>query len=360
MTTKAFSLKGRLLLVVIGSVSVVWVAASILVWFDAKKELEEIFHKIIEHQISIDQLTHEKNELLSELLWGLIWPLIIGLPILAIIVYTVVYWANSSISRLQRAIFNRKPESLEKIEIAHLPEEIAPLVDELNALFIRVKDSIEHEKRFTADAAHELRTPLAAIKAQAEVITLEKRFDENGLGNLMESCDRASRLIEQLLALSRVEALEENFDRAPLAISDFIRKQVAFAYPLVESKHQQIQFLEEGDYQVNVNEGLLAILFRNVLDNAIRYSPEHGQIDVSVGQKNGHVNLSIEDSGTGLIQEQINQLGVRFQRYGQSDSVGSGLGWSIINKIAEVQKLAISVSRGRQLGGLLVSVTFSL
>lgn len=345
---------------IIGCIAIIWIGTSILVWFDAKNELEEVFHKIIEHHISIDQLTHEKDELLSDLLWGLIWPLIIGLPILTVIVYTVVYWASSSIFVLQRAIFDRKPESLELIEISGLPEEISPLVDELNELLMRVKKSIEHEKRFTADAAHELRTPLAAIKAQAEVIKFEKEINEEALDNLIEGCDRASRLIEQLLALSRVETSKEAFDRSTISISDFVRKQIANVYPEVELKHQQIQFIEEGAHQVNANEALLGIVVRNLLDNAIRYSPTDSQIDVSVNQKNGHVYLSIEDSGIGLTNDQIKMLGVRFQRIGQLDSTGSGLGWSIINKIANVQNLSISVSKSPQLGGLLVSIKFPL
>jgi two-component system, OmpR family, sensor histidine kinase QseC len=358
MSPKTFSLKNRLLAMIIGCIAIIWIGTSILVWFDAKSELEEVFHKIIEHHISIDQLTHEKDELLSDLLWGLIWPLIIGLPILTVIVYSVVNWVSSSILVLQRAIFDRKPESLELIEISGLPEEISPLVDELNGLLSKVKKSLEHEKRFTADAAHELRTPLAAIKAQAEVIKLEKEINEEALDNLIEGCDRASRLIEQLLALSRVETSKEAFDHSIISISDFVRKQIANVYPEVELKHQQIQFVEEGTYQVNANEALLSIVVRNLLDNAIRYSPSDSQIDVSVNQKNGHVYLSIEDGGTGLTGDQISQLGVRFQRIGQTDSSGSGLGWSIIKKIAEIENFAISVAKGPQWGGLLVSIKF--
>jgi two-component system sensor histidine kinase QseC len=358
MASRTFSLKNRLLVMIIGCIAIIWISASILVWLDAKSELEEIFHKIIEHRISINQLTHEKDELLSDLLWGLIWPLIIGLPILAVIVYSVVFWASSSISVLQSAIVDRKPESLELIEISGLPKEISPLVDELNQLLLKVKNLLEHEKRFTADAAHELRTPIAAIKTQAEVIKLDREFNDDALSNLIEGCDRASRLIEQLLALSRVETSKELFSRAPLNVSDFVRKQIAEVYPEIEKKHQQIQFIEEGFYQVNVNEGLLHIVVRNLLDNAIRYSPLKSQIDVSVNKKDGHVYLLIEDSGNGLTNEQISKLGVRFQRIGQPNSTGSGLGWSIINKIADIQGFNIKVSKGSQWGGLLVSVRF--
>ena len=343
---------------IIGCVTFIWVAASLMVWFDAREELEELFRKIIEKNISINKITHEKNEILIDLLWGLIWPLIVGLPILTVIIFGVVHWTSSSITKLQKAINERSPNSLEKIEVSGLPKEISPLLNELNGLLSKVKISVEHEKRFTADAAHELRTPLAAIKAQAEVIRLEKVPDPSTFDNLIESCDRASRLIEQLLALSRVETSVNGFEKDDLNISEFIAKQIAYAYPQIESKSQVIEFNELGQYQVKVNKTLLEILFRNLLDNAIRYSPKKGKIIVSSCEKDGHFYLSIEDSGAGLTQEQINELGVRFQRLGQIDSYGSGLGWSIIKKIAEVQNLKIQVARGQELMGLSVSIKF--
>ena len=359
MSSNTFSLRNRLLIMIIGCVTLIWVASSLMVWFDAREELEELFGKIIDKNISINKITHEKNEILTDLLWGLIWPLIIGLPILTVIIYGVVYWASSSITKLQRAINERSPNSLEKIEVSGLPKEISPLLHELNELLSKVKTSVEHEKRFTADAAHELRTPLAAIKAQAEVISLEKVLEPAAFDNLIESCDRASRLIEQLLALSRVETSVSTFEKDDLNISEFIAQQIAYTYPQIEAKSQIIEFDDSEQHRVKVNKTLLEILFRNLLDNAIRYSPHKGKINVSVSKKDGHVFLSIEDSGTGLTQDQINKLGIRFQRLGQVDSYGSGLGWSIIQKICEVQNLKIQVARGQELMGLFVSIRLS-
>lgn len=359
MASRTFSLKNRLLVMIICSVSFIWVASSMMVWFDAREELEELFRKIIENNISINKITHEKNEILTDLLWGLIWPLIIGLPILTVIIYGMVYWASSSITKLQMAITERSQNSLEKIEVSDLPREISPLLHELNNLLSKVKASVEHEKRFTADAAHELRTPLAAIRAQAEVIMLEKVLEPSAFENLIESCDRASRLIEQLMALARVETSVNIFEKDDLNISEFIAQQIAYAYPQIEAKSQVIEFDDSGEYRVKANKTLLEILFRNLLDNAIRYSPQKGKISVSLNQKYNHVFLSIEDSGIGLTQDQINKLGVRFERLGRVDSYGSGLGWSIIRKISEVEKLTIQVSLGSKLGGLFVSIKFA-
>lgn len=343
---------------IIGCVTFIWVAASLMVWFDAREELEELFEKIIDKNISINKITHEKNELLIDLLWGLIWPLIVGLPILTVIIFGVVHWTSSSITKLQRAINERSQNSLEKIEVSGLPKEISPLMNELNGLLSKVKISVEHEKRFTADAAHELRTPLAAIKAQAEVIRLEKHIEPVAFDNLIESCDRASRLIEQLLALSRVETSVNAFEKEDVNISEFIAQQIAYSYPQIEAKSQVVEFNESGQYQVKANKTLLEILFRNILDNAIRYSPQNGKIIVSTKENGGHVNLSVEDGGAGLTQDQIQKLGVRFQRLGQVDLCGSGLGWSIIKKISEVQGWSIDISGGESLKGLMVKIIF--
>lgn len=360
MNQGSFSLKNRLLIWVLASIALIWVTSTVFVWLDAKHELEEIFHKLVDHQISLTQFNQEKNELLGSLLWGLIWPLMLGLPVLFVVVYGVISWANRSLSQVKQAIFERRADSLDPIKIQGLPNEISPIVDELNDLLGRVKKSIEHERRFTSDAAHELRTPLAAIRAQAEILKIEKQFNFESINNLIESSDRASRLIEQLLALSRVESAHVIFDKDSLNLSEFVKKQIANAYPDIEKKQQKIQFLEDAVCTVRVNEGLLSILLRNLLDNAIRYSPAKGSIDVSVKQKDGKVYLAVEDSGPGLTKQEINDLGIRFKRMNQLDSFGSGLGWSIIKKIAEVQGLSLQVERSPELSGLMVTVRFSL
>lgn len=360
MSQGSFSLKNRLLIWVLASIALIWVTSTVFVWLDAKHELEEIFHKLVDHQISLTQFNQEKNELLGSLLWGLIWPLMLGLPVLFVVVYGVISWANRSLSQVKQAIFERRADSLDPIKIQGLPNEISPIVDELNDLLGRVKKSIEHERRFTSDAAHELRTPLAAIRAQAEILKIEKQFNFESINNLIESSDRASRLIEQLLALSRVESAHVIFDKDSLNLSEFVKKQIANAYPDIEKKQQKIQFLEDAVCTVRVNEGLLSILLRNLLDNAIRYSPAKGSIDVSVKQKDGKVYLAVEDSGPGLTKQEINDLGIRFKRMNQLDSFGSGLGWSIIKKIAEVQGLSLQVDQSPELSGLMVTVRFSL
>ncbi|MEO0048128.1 MAG: hypothetical protein RLZZ410_1087 [Pseudomonadota bacterium] len=358
MMQTSFSLKNRLLLWVLGSIALIWVTSTVFVWLDAKHELEEIFHKLLEHQISLEQFNKEKNELLGALLWGLIWPLLLGLPVLFAVVYGVISWAHRSLTHLQSAIFQRRADSLDPIDVKSLPNEITPIVDELNQLLERVKQSIEQERRFTSDAAHELRTPLAAIRAQAELLKVEEQFNAESIQNLIESSDRASRLIEQLLALSIVYTAHVTFDKHTLNLYVFIKKQIAYSYPEIQKKQQNIALNEDAICLVDVNEGLLSILFRNLLDNAIRYSPVKGTIEVAINKSSGRVYLTIEDSGQGLTDQEICELGIRFNRMSQSDSLGSGLGWSIIKKIAEVQGLGLQIDKSPELSGLRVRLLF--
>lgn len=358
MTSSTFSLRKRLLIWILSSIFLIWIVTALFVWFDAKNELIEVFEDLASNRMSLSKLSHEKDELLVNLLWGLIWPMLIGLPILAIIVSWIIIWSNRSLAKLSKAISSRSGNSLEPINIDEVPQELSPVLCELNILLKRIRQVLDQEKRFTSDAAHELRTPLAAIRAQADILRLQKNLDQGFTDNLLESCDRSSRVIDQLLALARLDAATNPFVKKRIMLSDFLKKQVAHSYHLIENKKQSIQLIEESNESVLVNPDLLAILFRNLLDNASKYSPVGGQINLAIKSEDREVLLVIEDSGCGLSQEQMSRLGERFYRANDLSSSGAGLGWSIVKKIADVCQLDIKISRSPKLGGLLVSVIF--
>lgn len=358
MGSNSFSLRKRLLVWILSSIFLIWIVTALFVWFDAKNELIEVFEDLATSRMTLSKLSHEKDELLINLLWGLIWPMLIGLPVLAIIVSWVIIWSNRSLAKLSQAISSRSANSLEAINIDRVPEEVAPVLCELNILLKRIRQVLDQEKRFTSDAAHELRTPLAAIRAQADILRLKKNLDQDLADNLLESCDRSSRVIDQLLALARLDAATNPFVKKKLILSDFVKNQVAHSYHLVENKKQSIELIRESNESVLVNEDLLAILFRNLLDNASKYSPIGGQINLAINNEDCDISLIIEDSGCGLSQDQISHLGERFYRANDLDTSGAGLGWSIVKKIADVCQLDIKISKSPKLGGLLVSVIF--
>lgn len=360
MSPKNFSLRNRLLIWMIGSITLIWGVASVLVWYDAKMELEEMIEKIISNQMGIPKLIHEKEELLEALLWGLIWPLVVGLPVLAIVASAVIFWSNKSFTALTEALSSKTLNSIEPIALDSLPTELKPVLDELNVLLTRLANAVDKEKRFIADAAHELRTPIAAIRAQAEVLGFSPELDPIGIENLIHGCDRASRLINQLLALSRIDSDKTEFIKTEIDIHDLVSLVVADLFDRIEEKKQEIELTGAINVNVLANRDLLAILLRNLIDNASRYTPAGGRIAIEISEDSGAHSLVIQDSGPGIAGDVKSRLGERFFRGPSSEiSTGSGLGWSIIKQIASVEKISVSVSTSVNLGGLRVELKFS-
>ena len=233
------------------------------------------------------------------------------------------------------------------------------MIAALNSLFERIGLLLESERRFTADAAHELRTPIAAIRMQAQVAMGESddALRQHALQGTLEGCDRATRLVEQLLSLSRLEAAESPA-MAQVDLRALAQRVVAELAPKAIGKHQSLEFDASQPCTIPGNETLLAVLVRNLVDNAVRYSPLAARIRVDVQQQNGQVVLRVEDSGPGLDDADRQRLGERFFRVTGSLESGSGLGWSIVRRIAAVHRLRVDVGRSARLGGLSVRVIY--
>jgi two-component system sensor histidine kinase QseC len=234
-----------------------------------------------------------------------------------------------------------------------------PLVAALNGLFARISTLIESERRFTADAAHELRTPIAGIRAQAQVALGSHNGDEqrHALLATLEGCDRATRLVEQLLTLARLEAAPEAANTRT-DLSRLARRIIADLAGKALSQKQAIELDAPDTCELRADETLLGILLRNLVDNAIRYSPAGARVRITITRTTSHTTLCVEDSGPGLTDMQRERLGERFFRVLGNDQPGSGLGWSIAQRIAAVQAATLSASRSAALGGLAVTVVW--
>jgi two-component system sensor histidine kinase QseC len=243
------------------------------------------------------------------------------------------------------------------VAVDGVPSEMAPMLDALNGLFARIGELMESERRFTADAAHELRTPIAAIRAQAQV-ALEEADDvlrRRALHATLDGCDRASHLVDQLLTLSRLEAGADS-PQQRLDLCAVARGVVAALAGGAIDKRQQLEFDANEPCIVRGNQALLGVLIRNLVDNAIRYSPPGATVKVAVRPQPEQVVLTVEDSGPGLADEDRARLGQRFFRVLGSEQSGSGLGWSIVERIAATQRAELQVGRSETLGGLAVEV----
>lgn len=309
-------------------------------------------------QVYVGERAGSRTAILRAVLRGALWPIMVALPLLAFTVWWAVRLGMAPLRKLGRALAMRRPDALEPVELGKTAAEITPIVESLNALFSRIGALLESERRFTADAAHELRTPIAAIRTQAQVALAETddALRRHALRNTLDGCDRAARLVEQLLTLSRMETSAAPA-MAPVDLGALARQVVGELAPKAIAKGQALAFAGDAACQVRGNEALLSALIRNLVDNAMRYSPDAAQINVSVSCDGGKVELSVEDSGPGMAEADRRRLGERFFRVLGSGASGSGLGWSIVRRIADVHGLQVQVEPSARLGGLAVRVT---
>ncbi len=308
-------------------------------------------------QVYVGEQTDSRASIMLAMLRTAWWPTLIALPLLAWMIWWAVYWGVAPMRRLGQALASRQPHALHPVEMPDTSSEMRPVIDALNGLFERIRMLLEIERRFTADAAHELRTPIAAIRAQAQVALGESddASRRHALESTLAGCDRATRLVEQLLTLSRLESV------AALAMPDvdlcaLTQRVLADLAPKAIDKKQILEFDAIGPYSIRGEETLLAVLVRNLVDNALRYTPASSRVTVRIMQENGRVVLSVDDSGAGLSDAHIARLGERFFRVPGSMESGSGLGWSIVRRIAAVHGLGVKVERSLELGGLRVCV----
>jgi two-component system sensor histidine kinase QseC len=308
-------------------------------------------------QVYVGEETESRNHILWAALRGTLLPMAVALPLLAMALWWAVYRSVQPLRRLGRSLTLRQPEDLHPLALDSTPTEMAPMVDALNGLFERIAELLESERRFTADASHELRTPIAAIRAQAQVALGEAddALRRHALHNTMVGCDRAIHLVEQLLTLSRLEATALPV-MAMLNLSALTRQAVAEVAARAVGKSQSLEFEGQESCQFAGNEALLSVLVRNLVDNAVRYCPHAARIRITLRCNGARIDLCVEDSGPGLSDADLLRLGERFFRVAGSQENGSGLGWSIVLRIAEVHQLTLRAERSADLGGLAVHV----
>jgi two-component system sensor histidine kinase QseC len=309
-------------------------------------------------EVYVGEQIESRASILHALLRGTLTSVAVALPLLALGVWWAVRLGLQPLRRLSAVLARREPQALQPVILGAAPSELAPMIAALNGLLARIGAMVESERRFTADAAHELRTPIAAIRAQAQVALAESdaAARAHALQFTLRGCDRAARLVEQLLTLSRLESGAAPA-RAVLDLASLARRVAGEIAPAALTRGQELSLEADATCPVHGDETLLAVLLRNLLDNAVRYSPPGAAIAVAVSRTDGTVVLGVEDAGPGLPEPEIRRLGERFFRVLGSGESGSGLGWSIVRRIADAQGASVQIGRSRVLGGLSVRVS---
>jgi two-component system sensor histidine kinase QseC len=309
-------------------------------------------------QVYVGERLDARQHIVRVALWGTLWPLALALPLLAVLAWWAIRRGLQPLRSLGEQLAARTANTLQPVAIDDPPAEVAPLVQALNGLFNRIDGMLQSERRFTADAAHELRTPIAAIRTQAQVALAEAddARRQHALRATLEGCDRAARLVDQLLTLSRLEA-GAAVPKKPVDMNALAQQVVRDLAPKALRKQQDLGVETSGACVIDGDAMLLGVLLRNLVDNAVRYGPAGARINVTTAAQHGQAVLVVEDSGPGLSEQDIARLGERFARGSGHDESGSGLGWSIVRRIAQVHGLTTAVSRSLRLGGLAVTVT---
>lgn len=306
-------------------------------------------------------LVGERESARDEILWALLAPLLglggAALGLIALLGAGVLHWGLAPLRRLRAELAARRPDELAALALADAPAELVPLLAALNSLFARIAALLQGERRLTADAAHELRTPIAAIRAQAQVAVGARDANErnHALAATLAGCDRAAHLVDQLLMLARLEA-DAAPPRAPLDLRELARQAVADAAESPQNRGHALALEADSAIQAQGDPLLAQVLLRNLLDNALRYSPPGSPVLLRVAATPAGWRLTIEDGGPGLEESSLARLGQRFQRGADAAAPGSGLGWSIVKRIAALQGWAVTADRSPALGGLRVAL----
>ncbi|HEY0065592.1 MAG TPA: ATP-binding protein [Telluria sp.] len=288
-------------------------------------------------------------------------PIAVMMPILMLVVWWVVSGSLKPVARVRKQVAARQADDLSPVSEAGLPDEVLPLVQELNLLFGRVKTAFEAQQHFVADAAHELRTPLAALKLQALSLERAESSEARGVavGRLTAGIERATRLVEQLLVLARQEASDASgASVAPVGLADLARRAVADMAGAAQHKGVDLGLQRADEVAVRGQGDALMILMRNLVDNAIKYTPQGGTVDVTVSGAAEGALLVVEDSGPGIAPEERERVFDRFYRIAGSEAGGSGLGLAIIKAIAEHHGAQLTLGQSERLGGLQVAIKF--
>jgi two-component system sensor histidine kinase QseC len=272
-----------------------------------------------------------------------VYILILTYPLSGLLIWFIIGGGLRSVKKVTTEVARRAADHLEPVDLEAVPTEIKPLVDELNKLFLRLKQAFEREQRFAADAAHELRTPLAALRTQAQVAlkTTDQQERRVHLGNVIVGVDRCTHVIQQLLTLCRVSPESATLeDPTVVELPKIAAEVVAQLAPSAIDKQIDIELIADQKNNCNLigNATGLYALIRNLVDNAIRYTPTGGAIKVIIDSEADDVLLKVIDNGPGIPAELRSRVFERFFRVLGTNTQGSGLGLAIVQQIVRLHK----------------------
>ncbi len=311
--------------------------------------------------IQVAQDLAARREMAGTLALRTVSPMLVMVPLLMVVVWWVVSASLAPVSRVRQQVAARQADDLSELDERDLPDEIHPLVHELNLLFHRLSQAFDAQKNFVADAAHELRSPLAALKLQVQGLrrAADDAARDIAIHRLNAGIDRATRLVEQLLVLARQQSNSAVGTKSlPVDLTTLVQLSMADAAGTAVLRQIDLGLVQADPSIVMGHEEALRILLRNLLDNAIKYTPVGGTVNLAIRSNEEKTLLTVEDSGPGIAAEDRQRVLDRFYRVAGTKGGGSGLGLAIVKTIADLHNATLTIDSSGSLGGLRATVIF--
>lgn len=312
-------------------------------------------------RVVVSQETGMRNQIARYSAFHTVTPLLLLVPLLVMMVSILVRKLLAPIVRLSAEVNARSESALHPVTTAGVPSEIRPLLDAINGLLTKVEQTVSAQRRFLADAAHELRSPLAALSLQSERLSQADMSEvaRERLQTVHQGIERGRHLLEQLLALARMQSAPQ-ISTAPVSVLALSRRVIEDAMPLAESKRIDLGMSQGDEAFLAVDETALFVAVKNLVDNAIRYSPPGSKVDLNVRLRLEGICISVCDRGPGIPQAEHSRVFDPFYRVLGTEESGSGLGLAIVKEIADHMGASVRLAPTDELSGKGLTVSFLL
>lgn len=304
---------------------------------DDDDEYRAYIHQTPQGKIAVLQETEYRDDLAATAAYQSVLPLLIALPLMILLTVWITYRAMRPVKTLSAALGKRRPDDLSPLDGEGVPSEIQGFVTAINQLLQRTGENIRRQQRFIADAAHELRSPLTALSLQAERLTKLPQSDEarEQTGLILQSIQRNRHLLEQLLTHARAQGSETQRNLTDISLQAQFRRVLQELMPLALDKQQDIGVAVENDLRIRADDTEIYTLIKTFTDNAIRYTPAGGRIDIGFSETPTTLTIWVEDDGPGIPAAERSRVTDAFYRILGTEQQGTGLGLSIADAIAK-------------------------